>query len=344
LRFPRRASGILVALAAVLAVGQATAASPGPAPQGATTLQDDWPTLDVVFPQEGSRLELYTDQLVVLHQDRVVEQRADRTLAVRVAVMNGTSFGQQDHLHFGFDLEGNFTPGSYGGQASLCYSTECPLSVAGLAAGAHVLELRVHRVDHSPYLEPESGREIHLTLAIFDRAFAAPAAEADLMLYFLVGTLAVAGAIAGAAVVLSRRRRPATGCIVEDVFLIYHDGRLIDEAHRAGQVGGVDPVVLASMLTAVLDFIKDSMKTADGVRGFDYGTRRIMIAARERLILAVALYGRESQVLREQVDSLLRKVQSDWPGPTKSWDGSTIAFSGVRPLLEALLGPRKHAK
>lgn len=293
------------------------------------------PVLEVRSPPDGARLELYTDRLVVLLQGNVVQERTDRTLLVNVSATNGTGFPRQDHLHFGFDLEGNFTPTTYGGKASLCYATDCPIAVDQLTDGAHVLEARVHRADHSPYADATAGKEIHVTLVKFDRAYSE--SPPDVMWIPLVVSVVVLSVVVVVALYLLRSRNARRGCIVEDVFLIYQDGRLIDEAHRAGPGRTVDPGVLASMLTAVLEFIKDSMKTEEGVRGFDYGTRRVMIAARGRLILAIALYGRENPDLRVAAENLLVAVERRWPLATSDWDGSGVAFSGVREELSALL-------
>ena len=122
---------------------------------------------------------------------------------------------------------------------------------------------------------------------------------------------------------------------IEDIYLIYNDGRLITGQSLKETI--IDQDIMGSMLTAINDFVQDSFKAGGELGSIDYGDNRIMIERGEQVVLAVVIYGEETRELRSQVANGLRQVESRFSSELAGWNGDVDLLSGTHEILQPLL-------
>ncbi|MDD1770411.1 MAG: PKD domain-containing protein, partial [Methanomassiliicoccales archaeon] len=109
--------------------------------------------------------------------------------------------------------------------------------------------------------------------------------QSDTVLLIVLSAIVLAALLA---FFLVRNKRAA----VDEVFIIYEDGRLI--AHQTRRLKpGMDDEILSSMLIALQSFVKDSFKdeSATHLQRLDFGEKMILIEKGDHLFLAVVLHG-----------------------------------------------------
>jgi hypothetical protein len=134
-------------------------------------------------------------------------------------------------------------------------------------------------------------------------------------------------------------RRPLTDAFtIEDVFLIYGDGRLIQHTSRRLGHDQSGSEIMASMLTAVQVFIKDALsKGEEAVLGsMEYSGRKILLEGDKHLILAVVIDGPEPDGLRSEMLQTLSNIRAEFGAIIPTWDGDMSSFSGTGRFLSAL--------
>ncbi len=150
------------------------------------------------------------------------------------------------------------------------------------------------------------------------------------------GATTAMGGMAAAA----RPRQPAAGpkevepFRIEEVFVIYNDGRLIQRI-AAKEYEGPDEDVVSSMLVAIQGFIKDSFGGREGsLDSFEFGGRKVVLVAGNHLLMALALDGTEPADLREAATNIVQKIEGLYAGVVEKWDGNVETFD-----LAALIAP-----
>jgi hypothetical protein len=132
---------------------------------------------------------------------------------------------------------------------------------------------------------------------------------------------------------------------VEDIFLIHKDGRLI--AHYTRElVPDRDEDILSGMLTAVQEFIKDSMSRDEILRRFDFQfqERKVLVERGENTFLAVFLKGVEPSNTREQLKAFVEDIEIVYAGILPQWSGDVDAFTGLKDLMDVLLVGKGYRK
>src|SRR5206468_11126744 len=102
---------------------------------------------------------------------------------------------------------------------------------------------------------------------------------------------------------------PEATYLVEDVFLIHSDGRLI--AHHSRKFREeIDEDIFSGMLTVVQDFVKDSFKarTKTGMKRLDFGDSKILIERSPHTFLAAVVVGQEPKPLPLYMLHVLKEV------------------------------------
>jgi|GEM_PF-2790164 len=132
---------------------------------------------------------------------------------------------------------------------------------------------------------------------------------------------------------LRKRRR-----IVEDMFLIYNDGRLI--THFTRRLDTVDNEVLSAMLTALQDFTKDSFKNKieGSLDEFKYGELRFVIERGKYTLLAVGIKNECPNALRIAMKKTINEIESSCSHVFVSWDGRLNEVSAVKSIVKKNLG------
>src|SRR5437870_4324951 len=123
---------------------------------------------------------------------------------------------------------------------------------------------------------------------------------------------------------------PESTYLVEDVFLIHSDGRLI--AHHSRKFREeIDEDIFSGMLTVVQDFVKDSFKsrTRVGMKRLDFGDSKILIERSPHTFLATVLVGNEPKLLPLYMLQVLKEVEDRYGNVLERWTGLLHQLEGV---------------
>ena len=126
---------------------------------------------------------------------------------------------------------------------------------------------------------------------------------------------------------------------LDDIFLVYVDGRLVKSVSQATQLREeMDQDIMSGMLTAITDFIKDSFKDESGtLKTLQHGKMTIYIERGVGMYLAVVFRGQPPHDLREKMRWLLIRLWEKYKLKLKVWDGSYDGLDGLDTMLNSLL-------
>ncbi len=129
---------------------------------------------------------------------------------------------------------------------------------------------------------------------------------------------------------------------VISAYLINKDGLLVTKIER--DETELDPDIFASMLTAVGNFVMDSLSMMGGKQGGElntigYGEYQILIQSVESLSLAVVIKGGSSEFLIEDMKRTLADIGKKFD----SWIGDTKTADEVTPRIQWFVDSRKYA-
>jgi len=192
----------------------------------------------------------------------------------------------------------------------------------------------------------EDSRDLSISITVFDQdnQFGAdtmvvtlhkaesvtPAANPILWL----GLLASAAAASVLFVfVMIRRKKPF---VVRDMMLIHNDGFLI--SRQATPVPGeIDEQILSGMLTAVLNFVEDSMaKNRESLTTFGFREYQVMVKRGEKMFAAVVFEGDTPSGVDARLDEFIKKFERIYRKKLVDWTGDIETdFPGVDVLIKA---------
>jgi predicted ATPase len=133
---------------------------------------------------------------------------------------------------------------------------------------------------------------------------------------------------------------------LEAVYLLSDSGMLISEVIR--QDTKLNPVLFASMLTAVGNFVKESLSILSGeekegaLNSLGFENYRILIESGSNINLAVILTGKENEYLISDLKVTMSKVTEDYGEVLKDWDGVVDKTTGIKDLLVPLIMSGKY--
>jgi predicted ATPase len=135
---------------------------------------------------------------------------------------------------------------------------------------------------------------------------------------------------------------------VECVYLITDTGLLIKDVMR--EETKLDSTIFAGMLTAVGEFVKDSLSMLSGedrkealaLNSLGYENYRILIESGTNTNLAVILTGRENEFLINDIRETLLNVEEQFGNILKAWDGDDNSVKGIDILLKPLITSGKY--
>jgi hypothetical protein len=141
----------------------------------------------------------------------------------------------------------------------------------------------------------------------------------------------------GAILVKRYKTRP----IVEEVFFIYEDGRLITHASIRTEEE-IDEDILSSMLTGVKDFVSDAFiqdkteREEKGLNKLEFGEKSILLERGNHYFIALIFTGRDSfpklKGVMEDIEERYVRVLGDWDGEMRVFNGSDEIISRLLPL------------
>lgn len=125
---------------------------------------------------------------------------------------------------------------------------------------------------------------------------------------------------------------------IEEVFLIYRDGRLI--CHNTRRLKpDIDKDVLTGMLTAVQTFVKDSFahEESGALNQLHYGKLKILIENGPRANLAVVVSGTEPASLRPNMKAMLDGIHTRYMSVLDDWDGDVSRLRELKKQIGLLI-------
>ena len=131
---------------------------------------------------------------------------------------------------------------------------------------------------------------------------------------------------------------PEATYLVEDVFLIHSDGRLI--AHHSRKFREeIDEDIFSGMLTVVQDFVKDSFKarTRIGMKRLDFGDSKILIERSPHTFLAAVVVGQEPKLLPLYMLQVLKEVEETYGSVLEKWTGLVHQLDGIDDTIKKLV-------
>jgi fibronectin type 3 domain-containing protein len=132
---------------------------------------------------------------------------------------------------------------------------------------------------------------------------------------------------------------PAAGpqpYFVEEVFVIYRDGRLIADCAR-GECRTKDADLMSGMLIAIQGLLQDGLAREGHLERIEYGGDVILMASGPQINLAVVVFGEPDVRLTEQVEETVQRIQGSYAGVIEEWTGDLSLLGGVEDLVRPLL-------
>ncbi|MDR2076049.1 MAG: OmpA family protein [Desulfovibrio sp.] len=129
---------------------------------------------------------------------------------------------------------------------------------------------------------------------------------------------------------------------VEEIFFI-HSATGIDIVHLVNEgVDSQDASMVSAMLTAIQDFVSDSLRSGgEGeLEALRHGERSILLERHPTAYLACVVRGSPPADFREQMRSCLEHILVEYAVPLSRFDGDTAPLAGCRARLERLLTSR----
>lgn len=123
---------------------------------------------------------------------------------------------------------------------------------------------------------------------------------------------------------------------VEEVFLIHESGILL--AHKTQKdESGMDDDLFSSMLTAIQDFIKDSFEGEEnyGIKRLEFGDKKILVEKGRYTFIALVYQGRVVRPIEQKMQSVLKKIETDYEEDLKNWYGHVDSVSGIDEYLDS---------
>ncbi|MCG7844963.1 MAG: PKD domain-containing protein, partial [Methanomassiliicoccales archaeon] len=119
--------------------------------------------------------------------------------------------------------------------------------------------------------------------------------------------------------------------IVDEVFVMYHNGTLL--AHQTRRLKpGMDDEILGGMLIALQNFVRDSFKDESStvLSRMDFGDRKILVERKDDFFLAVLLSGKRAGGAPQRMLKVLDSIEDNYSKVLKEWDGDLEKVRGIR--------------
>jgi hypothetical protein len=126
--------------------------------------------------------------------------------------------------------------------------------------------------------------------------------------------------------------------VLEEVFLIYRDGRLIAHATRRIRPE-MDDEILSSMLVAIQNFVQDSFRDDTGglLRSLEFGDSRFLIERGQHVYVAAMYGGRIPEEASLTLRRAIQKIETEYLKVLDAWDGNMRSFKGVDGYLQEVI-------
>lgn len=126
--------------------------------------------------------------------------------------------------------------------------------------------------------------------------------------------------------------------LVDEIFVMTPSGMLLKHYTRRLRPDQ-DEHILAGMLTAVQNFIKESFDEGGGrLREIRFENFEVMISYSDNVVLAAVIASRNPQKLKEKLSSAVKEIESLCGHKLKDWDGDTSDLRKIDGVMKKILG------
>lgn len=170
-------------------------------------------------------------------------------------------------------------------------------------------------------------------VALAVTAFFVPFEDQDTRLFF-VGLAAVLVSINVFGFFMVWQASPT---IIDEIFLMTPDGRLLKHYTRRLKPDQDDDI-LAGMLTAVQNFIKESFEEAGGrLKEIRFENYDIFISHSENVVVAAIISTKKPEKLRVQMRLVTDDIEKHFGHKLVNWSGDKADLAGVDAIMRKLL-------
>jgi hypothetical protein len=159
----------------------------------------------------------------------------------------------------------------------------------------------------------------------------------------LLLTIIIAGVAGGVGYAIYRKRKKSLAersLVIEDIFLVYRDGRLMSH-HTRRLKPETDGEILTSMLTAIQDFVKQSIPTEGEiqkpVQEIAFGENKILIQHGKNVYIAAVVQGPSHERFKERMKEKVGDIEELYGRQLEHWNGELSAISDVKVIAKGLL-------
>jgi len=173
-----------------------------------------------------------------------------------------------------------------------------------------------------------------------------PTEEATSSLSWLLPVIGIAGVIAAGSFLYLWKRREQSIFQMNDVFLVYNDGRLI--LHETTRLRpDFDAQIMSGMLTVVQEFIKDSLgkdEKEGELKRLQYEDLHILIEKGEYVHCCVSLStsGEIPEEIRDWLKEAISLIEDEFHDVLDGWDGVTNDLRGTKDILRKVVISREE--
>jgi hypothetical protein len=132
---------------------------------------------------------------------------------------------------------------------------------------------------------------------------------------------------------------------IDEIYLVYKDGRLIFHKVRPG-LAQKDEDIVTSMLTAIQEFVEETFsqgsKGADmAIKKMQFGGKTIVIEKGENVYIAILLKGKPGVRLSRQMLWAIAHIEEQYKEELVKWNGVVSKLAGTYKYLNILLKKKK---
>ncbi len=153
-------------------------------------------------------------------------------------------------------------------------------------------------------------------------------------LFILLFTIGTSIALFG--MVMSMRKKPF---VIRDMMLVHEDGFLISRHAESVREDHMDEDIFTGMLTAVLNFVDDSMSsTQEHLKFFGFEHYRVMVRRGQKLYAAIIFEGDRPKDIDQKLTAFLAKVEKIYRKSLQRWTGDIdVDFAGAHLLIKTFV-------
>ena len=147
------------------------------------------------------------------------------------------------------------------------------------------------------------------------------------------------------AVIFAKRGTFGPKLVVEDVFLLGKDGRLIMHTTRH-QRADRDEDSLAGMVSAIMAFIRESYEEGDeeDFKSFTFTDRQVHVQ-RDTYFYFVSIYADEPpESAQDSIAAITRDIEKGYGGVLEEWRGDASEVRELRAFTNAFVARRRYRK